>query len=109
MRWTPASRTVVLAVLAGLTAFQLIGLVTALVSASRERVTDGLGAVVLEQGAAARRVGMGWERIRAACGAGEETVAARGNRRAASVAATSIAIPSSSMLDGGGVPVVEAK
>ena len=40
MRWTPASRTVVLAVLAGLTAFQLIGLVTALVSASRERVTD---------------------------------------------------------------------
>jgi sigma-B regulation protein RsbU (phosphoserine phosphatase) len=44
MRSTPALRTVVLAVLAGLTAFQLIGLTTALVSASRERVTDfGIG------------------------------------------------------------------
>lgn len=40
MRWTPASRTVVLAVLAGLAAFQLIGLTTALVGATRERVTD---------------------------------------------------------------------
>jgi sigma-B regulation protein RsbU (phosphoserine phosphatase) len=40
MRRTPLSRAVVLAVLAGLAGFQLIGLVTALVGATRERVTD---------------------------------------------------------------------
>jgi sigma-B regulation protein RsbU (phosphoserine phosphatase) len=40
MRRTLLSRTVLLAVLASLAGFQLVGLITALVSASRERVTD---------------------------------------------------------------------